>query len=189
VNKLEAVVLLLLILAAVYALMYFGWWRRTRRHPSAAVATALPQRAGTGGVASRGTYISTTTDQSRYDRVATGGLTGLGVRSAATMLVDDEGVSYERQGADDLRLDRSRIETVRRDRGMAGKFIGQDRMVVVTWRGDGGVGVGGDLAEAAGEAERFETGFLPRHAADADALIEAVTRLLPQHTVTSDGEQ
>ncbi|WP_137121979.1 PH-like domain-containing protein [Segeticoccus rhizosphaerae] len=185
-TRLEAVLLLLLILAAVYALMYFGWWRRTRRHPSAAVATAGAEHAGAGGIASRGTYISTTTDQSRFDRVATGGLTGLGVRSAATMLVDDEGVSYERQGAADLRLDRSRIETVRRDRGMAGKFIGQDRMVVVTWHGDPNDPVGDDGEEA---VERFETGFLPRHAADAEALIGAVTRLLPQHTATTDGDQ
>ena len=111
--------------------------------------------------------------------MATGGLTGLGVRAAATMVVDAAAVSFQRQGADDVRLERSRLEAVRRDRGMAGKFIGQDRMVVVTWHGE---------PEGDDPSPRFETGFLPRHAADADALIDAVSRMLP-HTTTPDGDQ
>ncbi len=184
-NRLESVLLLLLILAVIYAVMYAGWWRRTKRHPGAAVATGSGASVGEGAVASRGTYISTTTDRSRFDRVATGGFTGLGVRSAATMIVDDAAVWFQRQGADDLRLERSRLEAVRRDRGMAGKVIGQDRVVVVTWHGDR---TRGEDADDAGLVERFETGFLPRHPADADELIAAVTRLLPQPTST-DGDQ
>ena len=54
---------------------------------------------------------------------------------------------------------------VGRERGMAGKWVGQNRLVVVTWR--------------AGDGEEFATGFLPRHTAQIDELVAAVERHLP----------
>ena len=48
---------------------------------------------------------------------------------------------------------------------MAGKWVGQNRLVVVTWRADDG--------------EEFATGFLPRHTAQVDELVAAVGRHLP----------
>jgi hypothetical protein len=113
--------------------------------------------------------VSTTTADSRFDRVTVGGFRGLGVRAAAVMSVGPDGVLWRRQGAEDIHLDTDRVEQVRRDRGMAGKFLAgpaADRLVVVTWHGDDG--------------ERYDSGFLPRHGPDADGLVAAVIRLTGQ---------
>ncbi|HET8599569.1 MAG TPA: hypothetical protein VFL99_04525 [Segeticoccus sp.] len=170
-----AVGILVLLVIVIYTVLARAYLRRGRRHPSAAVAmgrgdvTGAGQYGGPGTdawVASRGTYVSTTTADSRYDRVTVGGFHGLGVRAAAVMSVGPDGVVWRRQGADDIRLGPDRIEQVRRDRGMAGKFLAgpaSDRLVVITWHGDDG--------------QRYDSGFLPRHRPDADDLVAAVTRL------------
>lgn len=179
-NRWESVLVLFVAVCLVYAVAVHGFLRRGRRHGSAGVATD----GFTGGedvwVSSRGTYISTTTAGSRYDRVTVGGFTGLGVRAAAVMDVGPGGVTWQRQGADAIHLEPGWLEGVRRDRGMAGKFVagpGPDRMVVVTWHGADG--------------DRFDSGFLPRNGADTDALLEAVTALTsrPGATIDTDGAQ
>src|SRR4051794_12773555 len=175
-TRTESVLLLVLLVVVVYALMYAGWRRRSRRHPSAAVATspvvtsaAGPGTAGAGTTSSRedlradGTYVSTTTLASRLERVAAG---GLGVRARATMAVGPGGVRWERQGAAEVHVDPERLTGVGRERGMAGKWVGQDRLVVVTWRADDG--------------SEFATGFLPRRSAQTQELVDGVQRHLPE---------
>ena len=177
-TRTESVLVLVLLVVVVYALMYAGWRRRARRHPSAAVATstvptstAATSAAGAGraGTApspeelrAEGTYVSTTTLASRLERVAAG---GLGVRARATMAVGPDGVRWERQGAAEVHIDPERLTGVGRERGMAGKWVGQNRLVVVTWRADDG--------------SEFATGFLPRVTAQTQQLVDAVERHLP----------
>ena len=187
-TRTESVLVLVLLVVVVYALMYAGWRRRARRHPSAAVATstaatstaatstaatstAATSAAGAGraGTApspeelrAEGTYVSTTTLASRLERVAAG---GLGVRARATMAVGPDGVRWERQGAAEVHIDPERLTGVGRERGMAGKWVGQNRLVVVTWRADDG--------------SEFATGFLPRVTAQTQELVDAVERHLP----------
>jgi hypothetical protein len=167
-TRTESVLVLVLLVLVVYALMYAGWRRRSRRHPSAAVATSAAG-AGTAGTASspdelraEGTYVSTTTVASRLERVAAG---GLGVRARATMAVGPGGVRWERQGAAEVHVAPERLTGVGRERGMAGKWVGQNRLVVVTWRADDG--------------SEFATGFLPRVTAQTQELVDAVERHLP----------
>ena len=112
-----------------------------------------------------GTYVSTTIAVSRLERV---NAAGLGAKSEATMIVDGAGVRWERQGAVPVHVERHTVTAVRLDRGMAGKFVGQNRLVVVSWR--------------APDGQIYDTGFLPRYKDDTDTLIEAVTRL------TEDGD-
>jgi hypothetical protein len=169
VTRTEAVLVLVLVVAAVYGLMYAGWRRRSRRHHSASVATTTtPATApgadapAVGDVRAEGTYVSTTTVASRLERVVAG---GLGVRARATMVVGTGGVRWTREGAAEVHVEPDRLTGVGRERGMAGKWVGQNRLVVVTWRGDDG--------------EEFATGFLPRHAAQIDELVAAVERRLP----------
>jgi hypothetical protein len=200
-TRLQAVGVLLIVLGVIYALMYLGWLRRARRHRSAAIATApptatppapsppaatllasytppverdpepAPSLEDTGQFAlplamevwaeSEGTYVSTTTAVSRLERV---NAAGLGARSAATMVVDGSGVRWDRQGAVPVHVEAHTVTAVRADKGMAGKFLGQDRLVVVSWK--------------APDHQIYDTGFLPRHKADTDSLIAAVTRLI-----------
>ena len=158
-TRTQAVGVMLIALGLIYALLYAAWLRKRRRHTSAAVVVAGP---GTGerqgevagsAVRAEGTYVSTTTAASRHERVA---VEGLGNRARATMTVrrgaPDDLVHFERQGESDVVIPRARLLDVRRDRGMAGKFVGANRLLVVRWTADDGA--------------VYETGFLPRYRAD-----------------------
>jgi hypothetical protein len=173
-TRVQAVLLLVLLVGVVYALMYAGWRRRARRFPSAAVATTdgatgsaadSSDTLGTAEVTAEGIYVTTTTVASRLERVAAA---GLGVRARATMTVGGGEVRWVREGAGDVHVLFDWLTGVSRERGMAGKWVGQNRLVVVTWR--------------AGDGEEFATGFLPRHTAQVDELVAAVGRNVPSTT-------
>jgi len=173
-TRVQAVLVLVLLVAVVYALMYAGWRRRARRFPSAAVATTTgatgtaadtTDTPRTADVAAEGIYVTTTTVASRLERVAAA---GLGVRARATMSVGGGEVRWAREGAGDVHVLFDWLTGVSRERGMAGKWVGQNRLVVVTWRADDG--------------EEFATGFLPRHTVQVDELVAAVGRNVPSTT-------
>ena len=178
-TRTQAVGVMLIALGLIYALLYAAWLRKRRRHTSAAVAVAGP---GTGerhdevagsAVRAEGTYVSTTTAASRHERVA---VEGLGNRARATMTVrrgaPDELVHFERQGESDVVIPRARLLDVRRDRGMAGKFVGANRLLVVRWTADDGA--------------VYETGFLPRYRADLERLESALWWHQSGSSITTD---
>jgi len=173
VSRLQAVGVMLIALGLVYALLYAAWLRKQRRHGSAAIA-AERQRTRDGVsdapalheerssvIVAEGTYISTTTAQSRLERVT---VEGLGNRSRATLTVRrgdaDQLVRIERQGESTVVVPAARLVAVRRDRGMAGKWVGANRVVVLQWRAEDGA--------------VYETGFLPRLRADVDRIESAL---------------
>lgn len=184
----QAVGILLVLLGVVYAGLYFAWQRKRRRYLSAAVAvdrgpTGDPAPGivtGSRGedsdrepgiqvapseadydVRAEGTYISTTTARSRHERVT---VEGLGNPSAAVLLVHrgdaEHLVEIRRTGEQDVFITAERLKAFRRDRGMAGKFLGSPRLAVLTWRADDGA--------------LYETGFLPRHRADLERIEAAL---------------
>lgn len=172
---------MLIALGLIYALLYAAWLRKRRRHTSASVAVA-PGREGADAtraepagsvVRAEGTYVSTTTAASRHERVA---VEGLGNRARATMTVrrgaPDELVRFERQGESDVVVPRARLLEVRRDRGMAGKFVGANRLLVVRWTADDGA--------------IYETGFLPRYRADLERLESALWWHQAGSSITAD---
>ena len=189
-TRLQAVGVLLIALGLIYALLYAAWLRKRRRHGSAAVAVAEPGKepgkepaaAEASAVRAEGTYVSTTTAASRHERVA---VQGLGNRSRATVTVrrghPEELVRFERQGESDVVIPRSRLLDVRRDRGMAGKFVGANRLLVLRWRAD--------------DEAIYETGFLPRYRADLDKLEMALwwhqggSSVTPEPTAQPAAEQ
>jgi hypothetical protein len=173
-TRLQAVGVLLVALGLIYALLYVGWIRKQRRHSSAGVAAEQRRSAdidtgaspastddGATQIVAEGTYISTTTAASRLERVT---VEGLGNRAKATLTVRrgdlDQLVRIERQGESTVVVPASRLLSVRRDRGMAGKFIGSRRVLVIQWRADDGA--------------IYETGFLPRYRADVDKVESAL---------------
>ena len=172
-TRLQAVGVLFVALGLVYALLYAAWLRKRRRHASAAIA-AERERTGSGEVSDtpttraspaalsvEGTYVSTTTALSRLERVT---VEGLGNRARATLLITrgapEQLVRIERQGETSVLITGPRLVSVRRDRGMVGKFVGGNRLLVLQWRADGG-----DL---------YETGFLPRYKADLEKVETAL---------------
>jgi hypothetical protein len=172
---------MLIALGLIYALLYAAWLRKRRRNTSASVAVAAGRQGSdvvrdepAGSVVrAEGTYVSTTTAASRHERVA---VDGLGNRARATMSVrrgaPDELVRFERQGESDVVIPRSRLLDVRRDRGMAGKFVGANRLLVVRWKADDGA--------------IYETGFLPRYRADLERLESALWWHQAGSSITAD---
>ena len=166
-TRLQAAGVMLIALGLIYALLYAAWLRKRSRHASAAEAVrAVDSEQGpTPGTASRvvaeGTYVSTTTATSRLERVT---VEGLGNRAKATLTVTrgdpEQLVRIDRQGEAAVLVPTGRLTAVRRDRGMAGKFLGAKRLLVLQWKSSDG--------------EVYETGFLPRYRADLDAIESAL---------------
>jgi len=189
VTRWQAVGVMLVALGLIYALLYAAWLRKQRRHASATIAVER-RRTEEGAAAApvlhderqttvvaEGTYISTTTAANRLERVA---VEGLGNRSRATLTVSrgnpEALVRIDRQCESAVVIPAARLVAARRDRGMAGKFHGANRIVVLQWRTD--------------EGDTYETGFLPRYKADVDRVESALwwhSSDEPGHTET-EGE-
>jgi hypothetical protein len=111
-------------------------------------------------------YVSTTLHGDWLARV---GAHGLGDRSNARVSVHDGGVLVERHGAQDLWLPVSAIRSAGLAPGMAGKYVGADGLVVLTWA----------VPEADGVAAALvDTGLRTRRAEDRGGLVDAVRYLL-----------
>jgi hypothetical protein len=161
VNRTVAVVVMLLVVVAAWGLMYVGWRARARRQsdvPSLPEApSALVARAADGAEA---TYVSTTSAGDWLDRIT---VHGLGVRSAARVLVDPSGVLVARVGAPDVFVPASALRDVRRETMRAGKARPGAGLLVLEW-------TLGDRAVA--------TALSPRLAAERDELEAAARGLL-----------
>lgn len=112
------------------------------------------------------TYVSTTLAGDWLARV---GAHGLGDRAAATVTVHDAGVLVERAGAPTVFLPADALRGAGLAPGMAGKYVGADGLVVLTW-----------LAPSDGRvrAVELDTGLRTRHPADKSRLVDAVRHLL-----------
>ena len=172
-TRLQAVGVMLVTLGLIYALLYAAWLRKRREHESAAIALernrttrdhaleapALKEKPPQ--VIAEGTYVSTTTAESRLERVT---VEGLGNRAKATLIVSrgdvDELVRIDRQGEATIIIPAARLISARRERGMVGKFVGANRLVALQWRAENG--------------DVYETGFLPRFKADVERVESAL---------------
>ena len=167
-----AVSVAILAVVCVLALvaMRAGWRHRARRSavavPELPASPADDAALGTPRTASlAATYVSSTTAGDWLDRVVAH---DLGVRSRAVVRVFDAGVRIERTGARDLFVPAAALRGVRTAAGMAGKFVGRDGLVVITWQVPG-TGV-----------TALDTGLRLRRGADRTPLIEAVGALVTE---------
>lgn len=122
--------------------MYVGW-RRKARSQSVQVPPfpAIPSEPGDVLLESTGVYVATTFAGEWQNRVVT---RGAGLRTGAVLRLHESGVAVERGGAPDFWIPRDAVTGVRRDSKIAGKVMGTDALLVLTWR--------------AGETE-LDTGF------------------------------
>lgn len=162
-DQLTTVLATVLVLAAIFALIRRGWAGRVRRQAGIAAPPALP--AGVEDLEPRlavpGMYVATTETGAPLERIAAH---GLGVRSRARVLVLDEGVLFERQGADALFVPAADVVAVGTSSGMVGKFVEKDGLAVLTWS------LGSTVVD---------TGFRTRHAQDQRRLLAAVEAIAP----------
>ncbi len=157
-----ATVVLLLVLAGIYLQMRRGWQHRSARQADVPAPQSPPQRlAERVGDGVEATYVSTTSAADWLDRIT---VHGLGVRSAARVLVDPAGVLVARTGAPDVFVPVQALHRVQRERFRAGKAVTGEGLVVIEWS------LGDQLVA---------TAVAPRHDADRDGLVAAVAALIP----------
>jgi hypothetical protein len=115
--------------------MYRGW-RRKSRAQSVQVPPfpEIPADPGGALLESTGVYVATTFAGQWQNRVVT---RGAGLRTGAVWRLHDGGVAVERGGAPDFWIPRDAVTGVRRDSKIAGKVMGTDALLVVTWRAGG----------------------------------------------------
>ncbi len=157
-------VLVALAILGLWA-MWHGWQGRARR--SAALVPSLPDVPAEPGEARtvpvEATYVSSTRAGDWLDRVAAH---DLGVRSPVTVTVHDGGVLLARTGARDVWVPAAALTAVGTSSGQAGKFVGRDGLVVLTWVPD------------ATTTTPLDTALLVRHDAERDTLLDAACALV-----------
>ena len=160
-----AIVVLLLVVLLAFFGMRAGWKARTRR--TAALIDGLAPVPAELGVQRLGpvgaVYVSTTRAGDWLDRVTA---QGLGVRSPATVDVFETGVRVTRTGAPDLFVPTEALRGAATGPGIAGKVVGGDGLVMITWQG------------ASDDPRGLDTGLRPHHAADRERLVDAIVPLL-----------
>lgn len=170
-DRVTAGLLTLTLIVVLVGLAGWGWRNRLRRQAGVAPLPVVPARAAEPTLAIPGQYVVTTTAGDWLDRLA---VHGLGAKGNATAVVFDDALLLERAGAPDVYIASAAMTGVRLERGMTGKFVEKDGLVVITWRL-------GDLP--------VDTGFRTRHAADKQRLLSALTGILtPEHNTPSKKE-
>lgn len=122
----------LLFAAVVHLLMWRGWRGRQRRQGDLPPPPAAPADRGrvlVGGVP--GLFVGTTTEHSWLDRVAVHSLSD---RAVGWLLLTDRGIVVEREGLDDLYLPWDAVQGAAPGDALAGKVMGRDGLLVITWR-------------------------------------------------------
>jgi hypothetical protein len=164
-----AVVLALAVLAL--GAMRRGWLHRRDRSSAWVpdLPATPPEGAGPGTLGARrtepfeATYVSSTRSGDWLERVVAH---DLGARSAAVVQVFDAGARIARTGALDVFVPATSLRSVGATGGIAGKFMGRDAIVVLTW------------VTGPGDERGLDTGLHLRHDADRPRLIDAATALI-----------
>jgi len=160
-DKVLPTVLTVVILLIIFGLIGMGWRNRLRRQAGTAPLPPVPAELSVPSLSVTGQYVATTTEGDWLDRLA---VHSLGIRTNAVVEVHDEGVLITRSGAPDIFVAADRLDGVRLESGMAGKFVESGGLVVLSWRlGD----------------QPVDTGFRTRAASDKAPLVAALAAMLP----------
>ena len=140
-------VVTLVVLAGIYLLMWRGWKKRQARQSDLLPLNEIPEGVFPGEGGFETVYVSTTSEGDWLDRIA---VHGLGERSNAQVFVAKEGVLIDREPSP-VFIPADAIRGVRLASGMAGKYLRDEGLVVITWQhGD----------------RTLDTGVDPRHGTD-----------------------
>jgi len=165
--------LLSLAVLAFFALCVFGMWRGWRRQARAQSAEfppfpVVPADPGPVAFELTGLYVATTRSGHWQERIVT---RGLGLRTSGTLRLRATGVEVERVGTPGFWIPKSSIVDVKTAKGMAGKVMGTDALLVVTWR--------------VGE-RTVDTGF---RGDDIDSYGRWIDAVRPGRTVAANGDE
>ncbi len=122
----------LVVAGLLYLLMLKGWRGRQRRQGDLPPPPTVPDRPGDVVVgAVPGLFVGTTYEGRWLDRVAVHHLSD---RSAGWITVRDAGVHVEREGVPDLWLPWDVLRAAQTGDALAGKYVGRDGLLVLTWQ-------------------------------------------------------
>jgi hypothetical protein len=122
------VLILFGLLALAYLGMWRGWRRRGRRHDLPPLVAAAP--VADPSLEASGRYFGTTTSGSWLDRVVAH---GLGTRSGCEVSLSAAGLDVVRPSGS-FRIRPSALRGARLDKGIAGKVVPPQGILVVTWK-------------------------------------------------------
>lgn len=143
----------LLAMGGIYLLMWRGWKKRQARQSDLLPLNEVPAGVFSGEDGFETVYVSTTSEGDWLDRIA---VHGLGRRSNARVHVAEAGVLIDREPAA-IFIPAAAVRGVRLASGMAGKYLRDEGLVVITWQhGD----------------RTLDTGVDPRHG--TDGLMQAL---------------
>ena len=118
--------------AGVAALMWKGWRGRQRRQGDLPPPqTDAPEGAAVVVGATPGLFVGTTTAGDWLDRIAVHALSD---RAAGWLTVTDAGVRIEREALPDLFLPYDALLAAEPGDALAGKVVGRDGLLLLTWR-------------------------------------------------------
>ncbi|WP_323958518.1 hypothetical protein GC088_08050 [Arthrobacter sp. JZ12] len=168
-----AVVIALAAVLVLVGLMALGWRNRLKRQRAIDAPPAAPEDRGAPLYAAEGQYVVTTTGGDWLDRVSAH---RLGNKATATAAVYAHGLLFDRAGDTEVYIARQNLLNVRLERGMAGKFVEKDGLLVVSWTLD---------------SQTLDTGFRTRYAADKPQLLAAISALIenPETSTNPTGKE
>lgn len=149
------------ILLLCSLLAWLGWRNRKRRQHHVPAPQDVPAELldNDPQAAAEGMVIGTVQGGEYLERIA---VHELGLRTTGRIEVHPEGVAIFRAGARNIFIPRADLAYARTDRGMVGKFVEKDGVVVLGW----------SLGETA-----VDTGFRPRRTEEGRELLEALNEL------------
>lgn len=128
--------LLTLLVVAVFLLAVYGmWrgWRRKAREQSAQYGPfpPIPDELGPELAVTEGLYVATTASGRWQERIVT---RGVGLRGKATLRRHERGIVVDRAPAASFLIPAESIVDIQTGQKMAGKVMGTDGLLVITWR-------------------------------------------------------
>jgi len=150
-SRVIGTVVMLAVIVGIYLLMWRGWKKRQARQADVPALPQAPEGMAASGDGIEATYVSTTSEGDWLDRIA---VHTLGERSVAEVFVAPAGVLIARDAAD-VFIPAAAVRGVRLTTGMAGKYLREEGIVVITWQH-------GDRTLDTGLKPRFETEDLVR---------------------------
>ena len=157
-SRVIGTVVMLAVIAGIYLLMWRGWRKRQQRQadvePPQSLAEAWDAEHDPGD-GFEAVYVSTTRSGDWLDRIA---VHGFGNRSLAAVALYPHGIFIDRSGhgEPDISIPAEAVRDARPATGMAGKYLREEGIVVITWQH-------GDHV--------LDTGVKPRFEADRDELL------------------
>ncbi|MFT4042489.1 MAG: transporter [Gordonia sp. (in: high G+C Gram-positive bacteria)] len=121
-----------LVWAGLVALALRGWHNRGRRQETLiGTLPVAPEHLGEPVLGpDTGLYVGSTLAPSWQNRVAVG---DVGDRASASITAYADGILIERRGASEIWIPRRSITAVRTERGLAGKVMTADGVLVIRW--------------------------------------------------------